>query len=95
MCSRETCTYPVAKLSSDCVDGNVSLLSDKFPSVTSMHVDFISQNPSVIVIEQKHQDVCTITADDDSIVGGRQVNDMEDKSGVCFLLCRKQMRHHH
>ena len=59
-----------------------------FPSVTSMHVDFIRQEPSVIAIEQKHQDVCIITADDDPSVGGCQVNDMEDKSGVCFFSCR-------
>ena len=78
MGSRETWTYPVAKLSSDCVDGNVSLQSDNFPSVTRMHVDFISQKPSVLVIEQNHQDVCIITADDDPSVGGCQVNDMED-----------------
>ena len=60
------------------MDGNVSLPSDNFPSVTSMHVDSISQKPSVLVIEQNHQDVCIITADDDPSLGGCQVNDMED-----------------
>ena len=83
--------YPVAKLSSNCVDGNVSLPSEFFPSVTSMHVDFISQKPAVIIIEQNHQDVCISTADDDPSVGGCQ-EDIEDNSGVCFFLCRKQMR---
>ena len=43
-----------------------------------MCVDFISQKPSVLVIEQNHQDVRIITADDDTSVSGCQVNDTED-----------------
>ena len=41
--------------------------------VTSTHVDFISQNPIVIVIEQTLQDVCIIREDDDPSVVARSM----------------------